>query len=192
MRIVSASPFMYPICVGLERRSAMNPSFADPRNDRDGAHQQGQHRRQRDRALGIAAGSDDRQDRRRDHRTQGGIRAQHEDSRRPERRVADQAEDRRVQPGDRRQAGKLGVGHPLRHQQRGQHEAGDDVAPQPRPAIGREHPGTTASQLSGFTTVDQGQLDGRYPREPSPAVLPDEDPLQRPTSSSTAAKEGGD
>ena len=30
MRIVSASPFMYPICVGLERRSAMNPSFPIP------------------------------------------------------------------------------------------------------------------------------------------------------------------
>ena len=31
IRIVSASPFMYPICVGLESRSAMNPSFPSPR-----------------------------------------------------------------------------------------------------------------------------------------------------------------
>ena len=28
--IVNASPFMYPICVGIDRRSAMNPSFASP------------------------------------------------------------------------------------------------------------------------------------------------------------------
>ena len=139
------------------------PQLPDPRNDRDDAHQQGQHRRQRDRALGIAAGSDDRQDRRRDHRTQGGIRAQHEDSRRPERCVANQAEDRRVEPGDRRQAGKLSVGHPLGYEQRGEHEAGDYVAPQPRRAIGREHLGARerSEQLHRRSTkVNPGQTFG--------------------------------
>ena len=49
-----------------------------------------------------------------------------------------QAEDRGVQAGDRRQAGELGVGHPLRHQQRGQDQPGDHVLGQPARPVGRE------------------------------------------------------
>ena len=57
-----------------------------------------------------------------------GVRAEHEDPRRAEDRVADQAQDRGVEAGDGRQPGELGVRHPLRHEQRGQDEPGDDVA----------------------------------------------------------------
>ena len=62
-----------------------------------------------------------------------GVRAEHQHPGRPEDRVADQAEDRGVEAGDRRQPGQLGVGHALRHEQRRQHQPGDDVlASQPR------------------------------------------------------------
>ena len=79
-------------------------------------------------------------DRRRDHRPERGVRAQHEDPRRAEHRVAEQAHDRRVQAGDRRQARQLRVRHALRHQQGGQDHPGDDVLDQPLPPVGREQP----------------------------------------------------
>ena len=65
---------------------------------------------------------------------------EHQDPRRPEHGVADQAQDRGVQAGDRRQPGELGVRHPLRHEQRGQHHAGDHVAAQPRRLVARQRP----------------------------------------------------
>ena len=53
----------------------------------------------------------------------------------PEERVADEAGDRRVEPGDRREPGQLGVGHALRDEDRREHEAGDEVGAQPRSLV---------------------------------------------------------
>ena len=109
----------------------MKPSFASPGDRDDRADQQREGRRQRDRPLGILVGVEQRDERRRDHRAERRVGAEHEDLRRSEQRVRDEAEDRRVEAGDRREAGELRVGHPLRHQQRGQHEARDEVLAQP-------------------------------------------------------------
>ena len=46
----------------------------------------------------------------------------------PEQEVHDQRHERRVEPGDRRHARELGVRHALRHEQRGEDDARDDVA----------------------------------------------------------------
>ena len=48
---------------------------------------------------------------------------------------ADQARDGRVEAGDRRQAGELGVRHALGHEDGGEHDPRDDVAPQPAPLV---------------------------------------------------------
>ena len=53
----------------------------------------------------------------RDHGSESGVGAEDEHSRRTEDRVADQAQDRRVQTGDRGEAGQLCVRHPLRHEE---------------------------------------------------------------------------
>ena len=78
-------------------------------------------------------------DRGRDHRTEGGVRAEHQDPRGSEDRVADQAEDACVQPGDGRKSRQLRVRHPLRDQQSREDEARHQVLPQPAPTIGPEH-----------------------------------------------------
>ena len=62
---------------------------------------------------------------------EGGVGTEHQHPGRTEDRVADQAQDRGVEPGDRRQAGELGVRHPLRHEEGGQHQPGDDVLGEP-------------------------------------------------------------
>ena len=54
----------------------------------------------------------------------------------PKTRVEQQRDDRRVQAGDRRQAGRLGVAHPDRDEDRGKDEPGDEVGGQPRPFVG--------------------------------------------------------
>ena len=70
---------------------------------------------------------DGRQDQRR-HRRVG---PEHEHLRRAEDGVGDEAGDGRVEAGDRRQARELGVGHALRDEDGGQHDAGDEVGAQP-------------------------------------------------------------
>ena len=99
--------------------------------DGDGAHQQRQHPRQSHGSLHRACGQ--RQDDGRDDGAQRRVRAQHQVRRRPERGIGHQAHDRRVQAGDGGQAGQLGIGHALRHQQRREHDGGDQVAAQPLP-----------------------------------------------------------
>ena len=47
-----------------------------------------------------------------------------------------QAQNRRIQPGNRRQPRQLRIRHPLRHQQRSQHNTRDDILDQP-PALVR-------------------------------------------------------
>ena len=94
-------------------------------------------RGQGDGSRRVATRQRQRRDRRGDHRAEGGVRAEHEHARRAEDGVADEAEDRRVEPGHRRQPGQLGVGHPLGHEEGGEHQAGHDVLGQPRPLVRR-------------------------------------------------------
>ncbi len=60
----------------------------------------------------------------------------------PEHRVAHEAGDGGVEPGDRGQAGELGVRHALRDEDRREHEAGDEVGTHPAAAgtSGRPRP----------------------------------------------------
>ena len=97
----------------------------------------------------------------------------------PEERVADEAGDRRVEPGDRRQAGQLGVGHALRDQDRGQHDAGDEVGAQPRvagtPRTDAGRPAPSAAKpfdRSAGTDGDRSTCSGRQPRT-MPSAAPD-------------------
>ena len=93
----------------------MNPSFAAPAKIMIAPdHQREASLAQRDRALGARVGPDDQQDR----RPRSSARATSPgpsllDPRGAEHGITDQAQDRRVEAGDRRQAGELGVGHPL-------------------------------------------------------------------------------
>ena len=129
--MVSASPFMYPICVGLDSSSATNPSLKSPGEHSDRAHHQRQQRGVRHRAAGVSLGHGQRDHGRRDHRAQRRVGTQHQDPGRPEDRVAEQAQDGRVQPGDGRQARELGVRHPLRDEQCCEDQAGYEVLAQP-------------------------------------------------------------
>ena len=138
-RIVMASPFMYPIMVGLDRRSATHPSRASAAEQHDRSDHQRQHGCQCDRAGGIALGSHQREDRCGDHRPERRVGPKHEYPGRAEHRVADQAQNRRVQPGDRRKPRELGICHSLRYEQRGQYQPGNDVLGQPRHLVGGEH-----------------------------------------------------
>ena len=110
------------------------PEPHDGRRDRDRPDEQRQHPGERDLLLVVATG--ERQDRRRDHRPQRGVRPEDQDRRRPDERERDEAHDGRVQAGDGGQPGELGVGHALRDEQRDEHDAGDEVARQPRPLVG--------------------------------------------------------
>ena len=89
---------------------------------------------ERDRLRRVVARDEQRRDGREDQRRDRRVGPEHEHPRRAEDRVADEAGDRRVQAGDRGQPGQLGVGHALRHEDRGQHDTGDEVGPQP-PAL---------------------------------------------------------
>ena len=106
----------------------------------DRAHEECEHRGERDGTLRVAVGGHQGQDRRRDHRPERRVRAEDEDLRRPEDRVTDQTEDRRVKAGDRREPCQLGIGHALWHEERGQDKAGDDVLGQPGCLVGQDHP----------------------------------------------------
>ena len=111
----------------------------DPAEHRDRPDEQREHRGERDGPLRIAVRPDERQDRRRDHRPEGRVGAEHEDARRAEDGIPRQAEDRRVQAGDRRQAGELGIRHALRNEQCDEDEPCDEILPQPGgPVLGKK------------------------------------------------------
>ena len=139
-RMVRARPFMYPIMRRLRDQVGDEPELADPGHQGDRADHQRQDRAERDRACRVAVRRDQREHGGGDHRPQRRVRAEHQDPRRPEHRIPEQAQDRRVQAGDRRQPGELGVGHALRHQQRGQHQPGDQIPSQPPRLIGGQEP----------------------------------------------------
>jgi len=71
------------------------------------------------------------------------VRTEDEDAGGADEGIGEEWHERRVEAGHRGQAGKLRVGHALRHEQGGENEAGDDVVSQPRaPVPARErYPG---------------------------------------------------
>jgi hypothetical protein len=95
----------------------------------DQAGEDGQGAGQGDRRLGVVAAQG--QDHGRDHRGQRRVGPEHHHPRRPKDGVDDQGHDGGVQPGDRGQAGRLGVAHAHRDQQGGQDQPGHQVAAQP-------------------------------------------------------------
>ena len=126
----------------LRQQVRDEPEPGQPGDHHHHADHHRQHRRERDGPSGVTVGEQERGDRRRDHRAQRRVGTEHQHSGGPEDRVPDQAQDRGVEPGHRRQPGQLGVRHPLRHQQRRQDEAGDDVLGQPCPLVRPGQPQT--------------------------------------------------
>ncbi len=104
------------------------------------ADHQREHPGQRDRGPRVAAGASSGHDRGEDQRRHRRVGPEHEHARRAEDRVPDEARDRRVQAGDRGQPRQLGVRHPLRHEDRRQHQPRDEVGAQPRRRYARSTP----------------------------------------------------
>ena len=129
----------------------------EPREARDDAHDADQQRErtgERDRLLRITVRADQRQHGRGDERGDGGVGPEHEDPGRTEDRVGQQRDDGRVQTRHRRQTGELGVRHPLREQERGQRDAGNEVTAQPSPLIRprQAEPGRSGSRTRRHTS----------------------------------------
>ena len=106
----------------------------DAEPDLDEPDEQRQHPRERDRLPRIL-GDQERHDGGEDQRRHRRVRPEHEHARRTEDRVADEAPDRRVEARDRGEPGQLGVRHALRHEDRGEHETGDEVRSHPLPPV---------------------------------------------------------
>ena len=109
--------------------------LADAEPDLDEAHQDGQHAGQRDGSRRVVSGHDERGDGGEDQRPERGVRAEHQDPRRPHHGVADETGDRGVETVHRGQSGQLGVRHALGHQDRRQHDPSHKVRAQPAPLI---------------------------------------------------------
>ena len=136
--IVIASPFMYrpgPHSRADRRRSRAARAQADL----DETDEECEHPGARDRRALHVARHCERDDRGIDQRRHRGVRTEHEDARRPEDRVAQQAPDRRVQAVHGREAGQLRVGHALRDQDRGKDHTGDNIGAKPPSLIGARH-----------------------------------------------------
>ena len=76
----------------------------------------------------------------RDERRERRVGAENENPRRPEHGVGEERNQGRVEAGDGRKARQLRVRHPLGHEQRREHDTGDEVAPQPLPPVGARNP----------------------------------------------------
>jgi hypothetical protein len=87
--------------------------------DEEGAGHQRGRAREGDRLLRIARRQRDDGDR--DDRCEGRVRPEHQDPRRPDDRIDEERDDRRIQAGDRREPGGLRVPHPHGDEERGQH-----------------------------------------------------------------------
>ena len=108
----------------------------DTQPDQDQTDEHGHHPGERDRLPRIVGDDDQRCDGGEDQRRHRGVRSEHQHPRRAHERVADEARDRGVQPGDGWQAGQLGIGHALRDEDRGQHDAGDHILAEPCLLVG--------------------------------------------------------
>ena len=104
----------------------------------DGPDEECERGPERDCPRRVALRGDQREDGGGDHRPERRVGPQHQDPRGPEHGVGDKAEDGRVQARDRGEARQLRVGHPLRHQERGQDQPGHDVVAQPTRLVRRQ------------------------------------------------------
>jgi hypothetical protein len=123
---------------GLRDQVGDEAQPGDPRERDDGPDEECERRPERDCPGRVALRGDQREDGGGDHRPERRVGPQHQDPRRPEHGVGDKAEDGRVQARDRGEARQLRVGHPLRHQERGQDQPGHDVAAQPPRLVRRQ------------------------------------------------------
>ncbi len=123
---------------GLREQVGDEPEMEHPRQDRHRTDDQRERRRERDRPVGIAVGQQERGEGRGDHGPEGRIGTQDQDAGRAEHGVPEQTQDGRVQTRDRGQSRELRVRHALRHEQRRQDQARDEVLRQPRAVIGAE------------------------------------------------------
>ena len=122
------------------------PEFAETESDFDRADHQRHHPGERDRGRRIA-GHEQRRDGREDQRRHRGIRPEHEDARRTEACVPNEAGDRRIEAGHGWQPRELGVRHTLRHEDRREDQAGDEIRPQPGGVVRPEHPNSRGETL---------------------------------------------
>ncbi len=116
----------------LREQLRQDAEAGEARRDAQRSHQQRQHSREGHRFRRVPVGAHERQDCRRDQRPERGVGAEHEDAGRSERRVRDECDNGRVQAGRRRKTRELGVGHPLRDEQCGEHQPRDEIGPEPR------------------------------------------------------------
>ena len=111
----------------------------DPEPDQDQPDHDRHHPGERDGRLRIACDGE-RHDGGEDQRRHRRVRPEHEHARRTHQRIPDEAGNGRVEPGHRRQAGQLGVGHALRYQDRRQHHPGHEIGAQPHALVAAERP----------------------------------------------------
>jgi hypothetical protein len=123
---------------GLRDQVRDESELPDSRDHGDHAGHERESRGERDRAAGLAVRPDEGQHSGRDHGTERGVRAQHQDPRGSEQRISEEAENRRVQAGDRGQAGEFRVGHSLRDQKSGQDQACNHILRQPARLVGEQ------------------------------------------------------
>ena len=116
---------------GLREQLGEHAEAGEARNDAQHTHQHRQHPGERHRLRRVAASAEEREDRRRDERTERRVRPEHEDPRRTEDRVCEQRGHGRVETGHRREPGELGVRHALGDEQRDQSKTGDHVVARP-------------------------------------------------------------
>ena len=98
-----------------------------------GRDEQGEHRRELRRV--VAACDREREHRRGDERRRRPLRADHQPAGRAEQHVRDRRQQEGVQAVDRREAGKLSVGHRRGQRERRDRQPGDEVSAGARPPV---------------------------------------------------------
>ena len=113
-----------PVHVADHRRFGQQvrdePELGGTGRDHEDADEDRLGRGEDDGPHGVTVGRDQGEDRRGNHRAEGGVRAEDEDAGGAEHGIRNEAHDRRVEAGDRRQARELRVGHALRHEEGGE------------------------------------------------------------------------
>ena len=127
--MMSAMPAMNPARVGKDSRSVRKPRRARPPATTTTPTRMASSAAAGHRLGGRHRG--ERGERDQDQWRQRRIRPQHQQARRADERVDQQRHDRGVEADDRRQPGRLRVGHAGRHEDAGQRQAGGEVPAQP-------------------------------------------------------------